>query len=64
MLITAEQILDKYPQLPDLFRRGAWRKYELQDKLTITRGEVDLIISILTMEGFIKSTSIGWVWND
>lgn len=55
---------EKFKEVEKLLKTGTWRKYEIQDKLRLTRGEVDMIISELTSKGLVKNTSLGWRWND
>lgn len=61
--LTADGILEKYPQLENMLKEGAWRKYELQDTFILTRAEVDMILSVLTREGLVENTSLGWRWK-
>ena len=38
------------------------RKYEVSDRFNITRAESDLLLEVLSGEGLIKNTSVGWQW--
>lgn len=64
MLMTPEEIFEQFPKLKSIFKIRPWRKYEIQDILKLTRGEVDLIISILTKEGYLENTALGWKWKN
>lgn len=61
--LSAKEVLEQYPYLENMLREGAWRKYELQDALGLTRGEVDMVLSVLTSAGYVESTSLGWKWK-
>lgn len=54
---------EKFKEVEKLLKTGTWRKYEIQDILKLTRGEVDMILSELTRKGYVESTSLGWRWK-
>ena len=60
MLITSKEIFERFPELESIFKTRPRRKYELQDMFKLTRGEVDLIISTLTKEGYLENWPIGF----
>lgn len=64
MLITSKEIFERFPELKSIFKTRPRRKYEIQDMFKLTRGEVDLIISTLTKEGYLENTALGWRWKN
>lgn len=59
-MFNVEDIVERYPGILDIFSRGPWRKYELQQILECTRGEIEMIISVFTKEELLENTSQGW----
>lgn len=57
-----ESILEHAEEYAKFFKQPK-RKYEISEKLNITRAETELLLEVLGKEELIKNTSVGWQWN-
>lgn len=61
-IYNRESILEHTEEFEKFFKQPK-RKYEVSDKLNLSRAETELLLEVLGKEGLIKNTSAGWQWG-
>lgn len=58
-MITSLEIIKSYPELLEFLEKPK-RRYEIQERFDLDRGEAALITDKLLADGYIENTSLGW----